>query len=186
MTHTAYTVHTVESAPAAAAEALRTLEASVGMIPNLAAAMAESPALANGFLTLRELYGKTDFSPAEVQVLSLTAAYENNCAYCVAFHTAMALKDGVTQGDVEALRRGAAPAETRFAALSQFARVMVRNRGHVDRDTQDAFFAAGYSKRQALDVVMGMAFSLMANYGGHITQAPLDPFLEPFAWAPSS
>jgi AhpD family alkylhydroperoxidase len=184
MTHTPYTIHTVESAPGAAADVLRTLRASVGAIPNLAAAMAESPALASGFLTLRELYAKTDFSPAEVQVLSLTAAYENRCGYCVAFHTRMALNDGVTRDDVDALRRGAAPAEPRLAALSQFARAMVRNRGHVDRGNLEAFFAAGYSKRQALDVVMGMAFSLMANYAGHVTQAPLDAFLEPVAWNP--
>jgi AhpD family alkylhydroperoxidase len=182
MTHTLYTVHTVESAPDTAGDTLRALQASVGLIPNLAATMAESPALVTAFVTLRELYAKTGFSPAEVQVLSLTAAYENKCDYCVAFHTAMALNNGVTRDDVDALRRGTAPAEPRLGALSQFARVMVRNRGHVDRETQDAFYAAGYSKRQALDVVMGMAFSLMANYAGHVTQAPLDTFLEPHAW----
>jgi AhpD family alkylhydroperoxidase len=184
MTQLLYAVHTPESAPEAAADALRTLQASVGVIPNLAAAMAESPALVTAFLTLRELYAKTGFSPAEVQVLSLTAAYENQCAYCMAFHTAMALKDDVPRDDVDALRRGAAPAEPRLAALSRFARVMVQNRGRVDRESVDAFLAAGYSKRQALDVVMGMAFSLMANYAGHITQAPLDAFLEPLAWTP--
>jgi AhpD family alkylhydroperoxidase len=179
---TTYTIHTPESAPEHAGDALRALHASVGIIPNLAATMAESPALITGFLTLRELYATTGFTPAEVQVLSLTAAYENQCEYCVAFHTAMANKDGVSAGDVEALRRGAAPADARLGALSQFARAMVRQRGAVDRQTTDAFFAAGYSKRQALDVVMGMAFSLMANYAGHMTHAPLDAFLEPLAW----
>ena len=92
---TTYTLHTLESAPEMAADALRTLQSTVGLIPNLAATMAESPALLNGFLALRELYAKTGFSAGEVQVLSLTAAYENDCAWCVAFHTAMALKEGV-------------------------------------------------------------------------------------------
>jgi uncharacterized peroxidase-related enzyme len=180
--HTPYTVHTIESAPEASADALRALQASVGIIPNLAAAMAESPALLKGFLTLRQLYETTGFSPAEVQVLSLTAAYENQCAYCVAFHTAMAKQEGVGERDIEALRRGAAPADARLGALSEFARAMVRQRGAVDERTRDAFLAAGYSTRQALDVVMGMAFSLMANYAGHLTHAPLDGFLQPLAW----
>jgi len=87
MTDTTYAVHTPESAPETAVEALRTLQAAVGVIPNLAAAMAESPALLRGFLALRELYATTGFSAGEVQVLSLTAAYENDCAWCVAFHT---------------------------------------------------------------------------------------------------
>lgn len=182
MTQTLYAVHTLDSAPEAAGDSMRALKASVGLVPNLAATMAESPALLKGFLTLRELYATTGFSPAEVHVLSLAAAWENQCAYCVAFHTAMALKEGVSREDVDALRRGAAPTDSKLGALSDYARMMVRRRGAVERPTLEAFFAAGYSKRQALDVVMGMAFSLMANYAGHVTHAPLDDFLEPFAW----
>jgi AhpD family alkylhydroperoxidase len=182
MTDTVYAVHTLESAPEMARDALRNLRASVGRIPNLAASMAESPALLNGFLALRELYGKTGFSPGEVQVLSLTAAYENDCAWCIAFHTAMALKDGVDRDAIDALRVGASPRDQRLAALSRFARAMVRNRGAVDAQTSEAFFAAGYSPQQALDVVMGMAFSLMANYAGHLTRPPVDDFLTPHAW----
>ena len=59
---------------------------------------------------------------------------------------------------------------------------MVRNRGVIDPPTLQAFLAAGYSKRQSLDVVMGMAFSVMANYAGHLTQPPLDSFLTPHIW----
>jgi hypothetical protein len=78
-----------------AADTLRTLQTTVGLIPNLAATMAESPAFLNGFLALRELSAKTGFSAGVVQVLSLTAAYEDDCAWRVAFHTATALKEGV-------------------------------------------------------------------------------------------
>ena len=92
---------------------------------------------------------KTGFSAGEVQVLSLTAAYENGCAWCVAFHTAMALKEGVDRDVVDALRQGAVPNDGRLAALTGFARAMVRNRGAIDPPTLQAFFAAGYSKRQA-------------------------------------
>jgi AhpD family alkylhydroperoxidase len=182
MSDTTYAVHTTESAPGAAADALRTLQAAVGVIPNLAATMAESPALLGGFLALRELYATTGFSAGEVQVLSLTAAYENDCAWCVAFHTAMALKEGVDRDTIDALRQGRAPSDPRLGALSEFARAMVRHRGRVDPATSHAFLAAGYSPRQALDVVMGMAFSLMANYAGHLTHPPLDGFLQPHQW----
>ena len=76
-----------------AGDALRTLHAAVGLVPNLAATMAESPALLNGFLALRDLYAQTGLpTRRRIQVLSLTAAFENDCAWCVAFHTAMALK----------------------------------------------------------------------------------------------
>ena len=64
MTDTTYTVHTLESAPERAADALRTLQSSVGLIPNLAATMAESPALLNGFLVRRELMARQASLPA--------------------------------------------------------------------------------------------------------------------------
>ena len=147
---TTYAVHTLESAPEMAADGLRTLQSAVGLIPNLAATMAESPALLNGFLALRELYATTGFSAGEVQVLSLTAAYENDCAWCVAFHTAMALKEGVDRDAIDALRQGTAPTDERLAALSSFARAMVRNRGAVDTPALQAFLAAGYRSGRRL------------------------------------
>jgi AhpD family alkylhydroperoxidase len=177
-----YAAHTPESAPALAADGLRQLHAAVGLVPNLAAMMAESPALLNGFLALRALYAQTAFTGGEVQVLSLTAAFENDCCWCMAFHTAMALKEGVDRQAVDALRRGDAPADPRLAALSRFARAMIRNRGAVDAPVQQAFVAAGYTARQALDVVMGLAFSLTANYAAHLTRPALDEFLQPHAW----
>ena len=68
---------------------------AVAVVP-IAATMAESPALLHGFLDLRERFAQTGFSGAEIQVLSLVSAFENRCGWCVAFHTAMALK-GVAQ-----------------------------------------------------------------------------------------
>jgi hypothetical protein len=35
---------------------------------------------------------------------------------------------------------------------------------------------------KALDVVMGMAFSLMASYAAKLTRPPLDEFLKPLVW----
>jgi AhpD family alkylhydroperoxidase len=173
---------TIDSAPDASKQPLRDLQAAVGFVPNLAAAMATSPPLLRGFLAVRDLYQGGSFTGAEVQVLSLTAAFENDCAWCMAFHTLMALKEGVSQGSVEALRAGRAPLEPKLAALSDFARKMVRSRGAVSAADRDRFVAAGYAPAQALEVVLGMAFSLMANFAGHLSDTPLDAPFVPHAW----
>jgi AhpD family alkylhydroperoxidase len=177
-----YPVHTVETAPEGSREALRGLQAAVGLVPNLAATMATAPGLLKGFLALRELYTAGSFSPAEIQVLSIVSATENDCAWCVAFHTAMALKDGVPRPVADQLRAGRAPDDPRLAALSEFARAMVRGRGHVGAAAFERFLAQGFTREQALEVVLGMGFSLLANYAHHLTQAPLDGFLAPHAW----
>jgi AhpD family alkylhydroperoxidase len=177
-----FPVHTIASAPAGARQSLQALEANVGFVPNLAAAMAASPELLTGFLAVRGIYEGGTFTPGEVQVLSLTAAYENDCAWCMAFHTFMALNAGVSAESVEALRAGEPPVEPDLRALSDFARTMIRERGAVSERDLTAFLGAGYTQAQAMEVVLGMAFSLMANYAGHLADAPLDPPFQPHAW----
>lgn len=50
-----YHVHTIDSAPDGSKGALTALLSGIGMIPNLAAAMSESPELLRGFLAIREI-----------------------------------------------------------------------------------------------------------------------------------
>ena len=177
-----FPIHTVESAPEQSREALGNLARSVGMIPNLAAGMAESPSLLRGFLSVRELYQGSALSGAEIQVVSLTAAYENECAWCMAFHSLMAHSEGVSSDDAELLRSGQSPGDTRLGALSTFARAMLQRRGAVSADQLQRFIDAGYSPRHALDVVLGLAFSLMANYAGHLVHPALDAPFVPYEW----
>jgi AhpD family alkylhydroperoxidase len=179
-----YQVHRIDTAPDNSRPLLEGLQQNLGMIPNLAAAMAESPELLKGFLAVREIYHGGTFTPAEIEVLSLTAAFENNCAWCMTFHTRMAGKAGVSPESIEALRAGRSPVEPRLGALSDFAREMVRRRGMAGASALDRFYRAGYTRAQALEVVLGMGFSVMANYAGHLTAAPLDEPLKPHAWGP--
>jgi AhpD family alkylhydroperoxidase len=172
----------IERAPERSRPLLRGLQAAVGMVPNLAAAMAESPELLKGFLAVREIYANGTFTPAEIQVLSLAAAYENDCAWCMAFHTLMAKNDGVPDAAIESLRAGQTPNEQKLAALSDFARALIRGRGNANGAPLDKLLAAGYTRAQALEAVLGMGFSLMANYAGHLTDPALDAPLHPYAW----
>ncbi len=177
-----FPIHTVTSAPEQSRDALSGLAKAVGMIPNLAAGMAESPSLLRGFLAVREIYQNSTLSGAEIQVVSLTAAYENGCAWCMAFHSLMANNEGVSADDVRLLRTGRSPRDPRLSALDAFARALLQRRGAVSADQLQQFVDAGYSERQALDVVLGLAFSLMANYAGHLVQPPLDAPFVPHEW----
>src|SRR5688572_10457204 len=117
-----YNVHTIDTAPEGSKPLLQGLQSSIGMIPNLAASMAESPELLKGFATIRDIFYGGTFSPAQVQVLALTNAFENGCDYCMAFHTALALKEGVSNDALAALRAGHTPQEPAYRALSEFSR----------------------------------------------------------------
>ena len=63
-------------------------------------------------------------------------------------------------------------------------RALVRDRGHVDAATADAFASAGYSQEQTLEVVLGVAVYTLSTFMNVVTDAPLDPPFAPFAWEP--
>jgi AhpD family alkylhydroperoxidase len=177
-----YEVHTVDTAPEASKPLLQNLHNAMGMIPNLAASMSESPELLKGFLTIREIFYGGSFTPAEIQVLALTNAFENGCRYCMALHSSFALKAGVSKETVTALRTGRSPREPRLGALSEFSRTLVKHRGHVRGDDLQRFITAGYSKGQALEVVLGVAVSILPNFAHHITQCAIDAVFDQYTW----
>ena len=178
-----YSIHTPDSAPEGSKETLRHVQATLGGVPNLAAAMAESPSLLRAFFAVREIYAQGTLSAGDIQVLSLANAFENDCDWCVAFHTLMAQKSGVSEATIDALRAGRLPTEARARALSEFTRSLIQHRGAVPPAALEAFHKAGFTPAQVLEVILGVAFSVMANYAHHVVHAPLDDMLSAQAWS---
>lgn len=179
----AYHVHTIETAPEGSKAHLQGLQKGFGMIPNLAAAMSESPELLRGFLSIREILYNGTFTPGEIQVLALTNAFENGCQYCMSLHSTLALKEGVSNDTVQALRAGESPKEAKLRALSDLSRQLVRERGRAREMELRAFHAAGYSKAQALEVVLGVAVSILPNFAHHLTMCPIDEAFMAQLWS---
>lgn len=178
----AFHIHTIESAPAASKQALETLQKNFGIIPNLAATMAESPTLVNGFVGAFVNFVGGTFSGAERQVLLLTNAVTNRSAWAVAFHSTMALKEGVDAADVTAIREGRTAPHAKVNALSTLSRRLIETRGKLDDADISAFTNAGYSRAQVLEAMAGNAVSTMANYAGNITNPPLEAPFKAHEW----
>lgn len=177
-------INTIESAPEDSRPTLIAAQEAMGAIPNLAGGMAESPTLLRGFFTLRKIYAEGTLSPQEIQVLAIVNARENGCTWCVAFHSRAALAAGVPRDVVETVRSGALPDDRRLNALCRLSQELIRQRGHVKAEVLTGFEAAGLTPAQSLEVVLGVGFSVLANYSQHLIQPPLDDSLRPYAWEP--
>jgi AhpD family alkylhydroperoxidase len=178
-----YRIHTLASAPEASRPALERLKQSFGLIPNLAATMAESPTLISGFVgALGNFLGGT-FTGGQRQVLLLTNAVANRCAWAVAFHSTAALREGVAAEGVEAIRNERLPEDRALAALSALTRALIEKRGHVDDRELAAFRGAGFGAEQVLEVIAGLALSVMANYAGNITGPEVEAPFQAQIWA---
>src|SRR5882757_10033510 len=99
-----FPVHTIESAPEQSRPALQMLQGAFGMIPNIAGAMSTSPVLIGSLVALFQKVHGASFSEEQIQALLLTNAVTNACTWAVAFHTALALKEGMDPADVKAIR----------------------------------------------------------------------------------
>lgn len=64
--------------------------------------------------------------------------------------------------------------DSRLAALAEFARCVVRERGHASESDLQAFAKEGWGPQQVLEVVLAVAIKTMSNYTNAIVGVPLD------------
>ena len=177
-----YPIYTIASAPGGSKSGLQQLQKAFGVVPNLVAAIANSPKLINSLVGVFQQVHSSSLTEPEIQIVLLTDAVANSSTYAVAFHTALALQQGVSSEETGAIRERRVPADKRFAALSTLAKTMIEKRGHLSEQELDSFIAAGFTKEQVLEVIAIVAASTITNYAGTIANQPLeDPFRQ-YAW----
>lgn len=179
-----FPVHTTRTAPEESRSELERVGQAFGMIPNLAGVLAAAPAALEAYFTLGRIFEGTSFTPAEQQVVLLSVSAENECDYCVAAHTAIAGRQKVPGEVVQAIRNGQPIPDARLEALRQLTASLVTRRGRPRDEDLERFFAAGYSPRQLLEVLVGVGMKTISNYVNHIAETPLDVAFEKAAWAP--
>ena len=177
-----FKIHTLETVPA---ESKALAEASLkanGMLPNLHAVMAEAPGLFEGYQVLHKLFTESSFDAEQMTVVWQTINVEHECNYCVPAHTAIAGMMGVDSAITEALRNQTAMPTDKLQVLHETTLAMVRSRGNLSQDEITKFFDAGYTQRQLLEIVLGMAQKVMSNYTNHLAETPVDAPFQSFAW----
>ncbi|MEO1040174.1 MAG: carboxymuconolactone decarboxylase family protein [Pseudomonadota bacterium] len=169
-----FEIHDETTAPDSSRLRLSDVKSAIGFIPNLYGALAESPAVFAAYTTVAALLDKTSLTGAEVQVVLLTASEENGCQYCLAAHSGLAKGAGLDDAEIAALRSGGELADARLQALAEFTRRVVVERGWVGEDAVDAFIAAGFTRANVLDVILGVSLKTVSNYANHIIDTPID------------
>ena len=177
-----FTLHTEETAPEASNPLLADSRKTYGMIPGLHAVMAEAPGLLEAYKRVHELFTNSSFDHDELTVVWQTVNVEHECHYCVPAHTWIAKDMGVNDNISDALRNETPLPNPRLEALRTFTLSVVRNRGNVDDKSVQAFLEAGFTKRQILEVILGISQKVMSNYTNHLANTPVDaPFIK-FDW----
>jgi len=179
---TRFKQHTVESAPDGAKDLLAAQKDKLGFVSNLYATLAEAPPALEAYLKLGEIFGRSSLSSAEQNVVWLAAAAENECHYCVAAHTGIARQAGLEVQAIDAIREGDPIDDDRLQALRAFTETVIRERGWVEGEPVEDFLAAGFTRANVLEVVLGVAHKTLSNYINHFADTPLDQAFAKFSW----
>ncbi|WP_219420516.1 carboxymuconolactone decarboxylase family protein [Pseudonocardia nigra] len=174
--------HTLESAPDASRRSMEATARRLGYLPARVARLAESPHLLDGFLKLSGMFEATALEPVAREVVIMTIATRNGCHVCVAMHTGKLVALGAGPDVIAALRDQEPLADARLDAVRVFTLEVLATHGAVGEEALAAFLAQGFTRQNALEVVLGIGAYTMSTLANRLTDAPLDAQLAPHAW----
>ncbi|TWU21879.1 carboxymuconolactone decarboxylase family protein [Bythopirellula polymerisocia] len=162
-----------ETADSATAQLLDTVKKKMGMVPNLVATMANSPAVANAYLGFSQQLATGSLTPRLREQIALAVGEENSCDYCLAAHTALGKGAGLSESETCDARKAEPKDDAERVAL-EFAQKIVKDRGNVSDDDIRQVRVAGYTDEEISEIVANVALNIFTNYFNHVAGTEVD------------
>ncbi|GAA3755897.1 carboxymuconolactone decarboxylase family protein [Salinactinospora qingdaonensis] len=169
------TVHLVEhdSATGSVKNQLDQIHATFGTVPAMFRAVANSPAALTSMWSSFGAFAGGALGPALGEQVAVAVANRNSCEYCLAAHTALGRKAGLSQDALTAAQDGTSE-DPRTAALLRFALQLVEHRGQVSAQDVQAVRDQGWDDEHIVEVIAQVALNLFTNYINIALDVPVD------------
>lgn len=148
------------------------LESKVGFVPNIYATYAYSEHAPGRYLSFAN--GETSLANREQEAVNLVTSQINGCVYCQAAHTQGGKMNGFSEEETIEIRQGEAPFDGKLNALVKLAASVAKNRGKISDEELEAFFDAGYTKENLVDLIVNVGAKTITNYLHNVTDIPVD------------
>ncbi|MFC8271327.1 carboxymuconolactone decarboxylase family protein [Streptomyces sp. NPDC057271] len=138
---------------------MESVAAAWGHVPQAVARMAESPHALDGFLRLSAMFETTTLDPHSRETVVLTVATRNQCRLCIGIHEAKLATLG--------------PAEhpERLEAVREFTHRLLAASGAVSDEELERFLGFGYTRQNALEVVLGIGAYTLSTLANRLTRS---------------
>ena len=153
------------------------LEEGLGFVPNLYAYFAHNDTALGDYLALQNR--KSTLRAKEREVVNLVTSQVNGCRYCQSAHTVLGKLNGLTDEQLIEIRKGTAPFDAKLDALARFTQSVVENRGRASEASKTAFYAAGYTEANLIDVIVVVGDKIISNYIHNLAGFEIDFPLAP-------
>lgn len=144
-----------------------------GKTINIQRVLAHSPAALQAYLGISGALREGSLSPALRERIALVVAQENNCNYCLAAHTFLGARAGLSEEEILAARSGEAEGEKERAVV-EFSRTLVRERANVGEEELQRLREAGLSEGEIVEIVANVLANIFTNYINHVADTPVD------------
>ncbi len=148
------------------------LNSNLGFVPNLYATYAYSDTALGDYLAFQNR--KSSLKAKEREVINLVVSQVNECAYCLAAHTALGKMNGFSDEQILELRAGEATFDAKLDALAKFAKDITINRSKPSEEALEGLFDAGYTKENLIDINIVIGDKIVSNFIHGSTQIPVD------------
>jgi len=166
-----------EEATGRTKELFRSVEDTLGMVPNMMRAMANSPVVLEGFLKFYDALSAGTLSRRLREQIALAVAEANDSRYCLAAHTASGKAVGLSDDDLNACRRFASSNPKEEAALKLAFRI-VMTRGEASAQDVEHVRRAGFSDAEIIEIIANVCLNIFSNYFNKVVGVAID-FPEP-------
>lgn len=149
------------------------IQQAFGATPAMFRAVAHSPAALQSMYGSFGALGKGVLPAALGEQIAVAIANRNECEYCLAAHTALGRKAGVSAQDIAEAQEGRSR-DPRTAAVLTFALRIVERRAHIADADVAAVRAAGFSDEEIVEIIAHVALNLFTNYINVALDVPVD------------
>jgi uncharacterized peroxidase-related enzyme len=165
----------VSEASGAAASLFAAIKGAIGKVPNAYATVgSNSPVALEAALNLDGALRKSSLSAKDIEVVKLAVSQDAQCDYCLAAHTLMGGKAGLSGEAILAVRHGQPSGDAHIDALAAFAHHVATTSGTVQAEVVAAVRAAGFSDAQIVDTLLAIASITFTNLLNRVNDTTLD------------
>ncbi len=160
-------------ADAKTAATLKAVQLKLGVLPNMFSTLAHAPAVLTSYLQLSETLGQGRLNARQREMIAIAVAQQNQCEYCLSAHAALGKGAGLTDGDIERAREGAA-IEVLDAAVLRLALAVTASRGGITDNDLAASRQDGLDDGLIMEVVGQVALNVLTNYVNRVAGTVVD------------
>jgi uncharacterized peroxidase-related enzyme len=156
-----------------AKQLLEAVQSKLGITPNLMRAMANSPAVLEGYLNFSGALAGGSLNAKVREQIALAVAEVNSCGYCLSAHTAIGKMVGLDSEAITLARRIAA-SDAKTDAILKLAQSITLQRGEISDADFRAARTAGLTDGEIAEVVANVALNIFTNYFNLVADTVID------------